>query len=70
MIQHQCLKCSAKYQDNDEDDYLCSPCLADRKAIAAKIDAERASLPRTQPKSEFQLYEEAPKFKGFMIVKG
>lgn len=69
MIQHKCTKCGASYQDEDAEDYLCASCVADRKAIAAKIDAERANIPRIQPKTDLQMYEEGAKFRGFLITK-
>lgn len=69
MIAHKCTKCGASYQDEDVEDYLCETCVVERKAIAAKIDAERAGLPRIEPKSALREYEESEKFRGFMIVK-
>lgn len=69
MIPHKCTKCGASYQDEDAEDYLCDSCVAERKAIAQRIDAERAGIPRIQPKSDLQMYEEGAKFKGFLIVK-
>lgn len=69
MIQHKCTKCGNIYRDEDAEDYLCEHCVAERKAIAARVDAERAGIPRVQPKSDLQAYEEGPKFKGFLIVK-
>lgn len=66
MIQHKCTKCGSSYQDEDVEAYLCAPCIAERKAIAAQVDAQMASRPRTQPKSELQAYDEAPKVHGFM----
>lgn len=68
-MQHKCIKCGNNYQDEDVEDYLCEPCLIDRKAIAARVDAERAGIPRVQPKTDLQLYEEGPKHRGFLIVK-
>lgn len=69
MIPHKCTKCGASYQDEDAENYLCEPCVAERKAIAAQVDAQRAGIPRVQPKTDLQMYEESPKFRGFMIVK-
>ena len=69
MIQHKCTKCGSSYSDEDEEAYLCEPCIAARKAIAARVDAERGNLSVSQPMSDLRAYDEAPKFKGFMIVK-
>ena len=68
-MMHKCTKCGSNYQDEDVEDYLCPPCVVERKAIAAQVDAQMASRPRSQPMSDLRAYEEAPKFKGFMIVK-
>jgi hypothetical protein len=69
MITHKCTKCGQSYQDEDVEDYLCEPCVVERKAIAAKVDAQRAGIPRVPPKTDLQMYEEGPKFKGFLITK-
>lgn len=69
MISHKCTKCGASYQDEDIEDYLCAPCVASRKAVAERVDAERAGIPHVQPKTDLQMYEDGPKFKGFLITK-
>lgn len=72
-MNHKCTKCGAAYQDEDVEDYLCEPCIAERKAIAAKVDAERAGIPRVQPKSDLQMLEEGQKVnfggRSFYIAK-
>jgi len=55
---HQCLKCKAPYQDSDPEAYLCASCIVEKKAIAAQIDAQFASRPRSTPKSDLQIFEE------------
>lgn len=72
-MNHKCTKCGSSYQDDDVEDYLCDPCITERKAIAAKVDAERTSIPRVQPKSNLQMLEEGQKVnfggRNFYIVK-
>ena len=65
-MNHKCTKCGNSYQDEDVEDYLCTPCVAERKAIAAKLDAERAGIPRVQPMTPLREYDAAQKVHGFM----
>lgn len=54
---HQCIKCRTSYQDSDPDAYLCASCTAQRKALAAQVDAQFESRPRVQPVSALQEHE-------------
>lgn len=49
MNQHTCIRpqCGIKYEDNEPDDYYCPTHDAERKAIAAEIDAKRAPIEKT-----------------------
>ncbi len=66
---HSCIKCKTKYQDNDPDAYLCATCKEERKAIAARVDATIGSRPRKNIVSPLQEYDNAPKVRGFMVLK-
>lgn len=66
MNQHNCIKCNAQYQDADPDAYYCPPCLKAKKQIAAQVDAQFASRPRTKVKTMLEQYDEAPKVRGFV----
>ena len=59
-----CIKCSVQYQETEEEAYLCSSCLTEKKALAAEIDRKRGNQPRVRVKSELELYEEARKVRG------
>lgn len=37
---HPCVKCKQQYQSEDPDPFYCSPCDAQRKTIAATVDAQ------------------------------
>lgn len=67
MIQ-ACIKCREQYEEPDDEAYLCSKCLELKKAIADKIDAQMAHLPKIQPMSGLAEYEQAEKVRGFMRV--
>ena len=58
---HQCVKpgCSETYTDEDVDAYYCTSCQEANKAIAAKIDAQHAGAPKTQPMSPLQEHDAA-----------
>ncbi len=67
---HQCLKCGTQYTDNDPDPYYCEVCIAERKVLAAEIDAKVRSRGVSRPTvSSYQEYEAAEKVRGFMPVK-
>lgn len=66
---HNCIKCGDKYSDDDPDAYFCEKCIEERKVIAAQVDRNIARLPKRQAKSMLQQYEEAPKVRGFMVLK-
>ena len=69
-MKHNCIKCKTSYQDNDPDDYYCSPCVTEKNAIAKEIDAKFANRPKEpEKKTGIDAY---PKIKasvpgGFMI---
>lgn len=56
-MQHQCIKCKNKYEDSDEDDYLCDLCRTERQRIAKEIDAKRAGRISEPVESELQQYD-------------
>ena len=67
---HKCIKpsCPNTYNDNDPDPYYCPTCQEANKALAETI--AKKIKPSSRPvKSGLQEYDEAPKYKGFMIVK-
>ena len=45
---HKCIKpsCTQTYEDNDPDQYYCSPCNEERKEIAKQVDAKFANRPK------------------------
>ena len=69
MVQHTCIKCSKKYQDNDPDDYYCKSCNKIRKEVAKQIDAKMSGRPKKQVVSAIAAYDAAPKVGAFIIVK-
>jgi hypothetical protein len=68
MYSHPCLKCSKVYQDEDPEAYYCAPCNEERKAIAATVDARRATIPSKKRMSGIQEYDASPKVRGFVRV--
>lgn len=66
---HKCIKCKIDYKDGDQDDYYCTTCNNERLRIAKEIDAKIALRPHKKVKSAMEIYDEAPKFRGFMIVR-
>ena len=65
MYTHTCLKCHQSYQDTDIEPFYCEPCNAERKVIAAQIDAQRASMPKKAVvKSDFQIAQEKGQTRG------
>ena len=65
MNTHLCIKCNTQYTSNDEDAYYCVSCEIEKKKIADEVDARIGTSPRTHPKSDLQIYDEAPKVHGF-----
>lgn len=59
MFQHNCLKCKAQYQDEDEDPYYCDTCKTEKMKLAEQIDKNH--IPRPKMKTPLEEYEEAPK---------
>ena len=59
MYSLTCVKCKQQYQGEEPEAFYCSPCDAERKRIAANIDAQ--FQPRGEIKSEFQMFEEKAK---------
>lgn len=57
-MNHECIKCRATYQDTDTEAYLCASCQDAKRAIAAQVDAQFATRPRTTVKSDLQIFEE------------
>ena len=59
-MQHLCIKpsCKKPYQDSDVEDYYCPDCSKERKAVAARIDAQMAGKSREPAKSDLQAFEE------------
>lgn len=68
---HNCIKptCGKQYEDSDPDAYYCPECVAEKKQIAASIDARLGRVERTQPVSDLQAFDMSPKFRGFVITK-
>lgn len=66
---HTCIRatCAKKYEDNDEEPYYCPECQAEKKALAAKIDAQVAARPR-QTMSALQAFD-AQAVDGFVKIK-
>ena len=60
-MQHKCIKpsCQNTYNDNEPEDYYCPSCLVEKKAIAARIDAQMAGKSREPVKSDLQSFEES-----------
>jgi uncharacterized Zn ribbon protein len=54
---HKCLKCHTDYTDHDPEPYFCESCIAERKAIAAQIDATVGNRPRKEAVSDFKQFE-------------
>ena len=69
-FEHNCIKCSVKYQDDDEDAYYCPACLEEKKAIAEKLDKELGSTVGQQPQSDLTRFNELQKKarKGFVNI--
>lgn len=65
MNTHTCIKCQAEYQDGEVDAYYCPACAKSKAAIAAEIDAKLANRPKKETMSDLQMYERAPKVRGF-----
>lgn len=59
-----CINCHQPYEETDVEAYLCSPCLEQKKIIAAEIDKKRENQPRIKVKTELELYDEAKKLRG------
>ena len=57
MYKVLCLKCNTSYEDSEPDNYYCSACLNERKAIAAEIDKKMSSRSRVRVKTELELYD-------------
>lgn len=70
MYELNCIKCSNKYQSEDEDPYYCVPCNELRKAIAKDVDMKLQSRPsKRKAVSLLQEYDASPKVRGFVITK-
>lgn len=66
---HKCIKCQKEYTDTDPDPYYCASCNAERKIIAKQIEKKMAHTISTKAPSALKEYDNAPKVRGFMIVK-
>lgn len=64
---HIC-KCGKAYTDDDPEVYKCPSCVEEHKALARKIDEERAKQPKERQMSDLQAYDAAPKVHGFIRV--
>lgn len=63
---HTC-PCGAEYQDDDPDVYFCEACIAERKRIAAEIDAKTPKHSEEERQmSDLQRYDQAAKVRGFV----
>lgn len=72
MNSHHCVKCKVLYQSPDEDAYYCEPCLAEKKRIAAELDAKFGSRPVKKIKTALEEYDEMAKnspVPGYVITK-
>lgn len=71
MNSHSCIKCHARYESEDVDAYLCDPCNATRKAVAAQLDKKFANRPKEpQVMTPLQAFDAAQKIHGrFLPVK-
>ncbi len=58
---HACIKCHATYQDDDTEAYYCETCLAEHKAMAAVIDANRSQNPKEESKGELATFLDDPR---------
>lgn len=70
---HTCIKseCGKSYQDNDPDAYYCESCLAEKKSIAKKLDAQFSTRSRAVPMTPLQEYDRGEKVtvQGMKFVK-
>lgn len=69
MFTHNCTKCRAVYSDTDSEPYLCPPCVAERKAVAARVDAEFAVKPRAEVKSALQEFDDIARSSGGVLER-
>lgn len=69
LFKHACIKCKSPYQDSEPDAYYCPLCNEERLRIAKEVDAKRSSIPHKSPISALKEYDEAPKVRGFIIMK-
>jgi len=69
MYQHNCTKCRAVYSDREAEPYLCASCTEERKAVAARVDAEFASKPRATVKSALQEFDEIAASSGGVLER-
>ena len=58
---HKCIKCATDYSDDDIDAYYCTSCLDERKKMYKQMDARHAEALKSQPKSDYQLFDELSK---------
>ena len=66
--QHTC-PCGEIYEDDDPDIYFCPVCIKKRKHIAQEVDRKLAGhVSKRTAKSQFQIYEEVEKKKGFVNI--
>ena len=68
---HACIRlvCRKPYSDSDPEPYYCPECKERAKEIEKKIDAQKASIPRKEVKSELQIYDELQKATGSKFVR-
>jgi len=64
---HECIKCKARYEDEDVDPYYCISCQENNKILAKELDKRFIARPKV--KSVLEAYEEAPKLHGFPSAK-
>ncbi len=65
---HNCIKCSAQYEDEDPDPYYCAECNELRIAAAKEVDAKMSGRPKKPIISALQEYDNSEKIHGFVRV--
>ena len=66
---HSCIKCGSQYHDEEPEAYYCDKCLAEKRAIAAQVDAKMSRISRRETMTPLQEYDAATKVRGFMQVR-
>ena len=60
MATVNCIKCKTQYNEKDEDAYLCTSCLGEKKSIADEVDAKFKNRPPQKPKMDFEKIPRIP----------